>query len=103
MKIANDRDLYSVANLAVQYQQPFGVMREALDLIDAEPQLALNGVQYFSLDNGLEMLLREYFKTRRCNDRINSGAEWTAEIIPMAESPADSGVDGGSAGVDASE
>ena len=110
MRIANDRNLFTVAHLAVQYQQPFHVMQKALDLIQAEPGLSLNGVPYFSLDDERAELLREYFDTRRTNSERNKSAAWTNSLpipegfqpvnIPKAV-PADFSGDGGSAGVDA--
>lgn len=110
MKIANDHNLFTVAHLAVQWQVPFHLMQKALDLIQAEPALALNGKPYYSCGDERTELLREYFETRRANTERSKDAAWTASLpipenyrpvsIPKAV-PAGSSGDGGSAGVDA--
>ncbi len=80
MRIPNDQNLFSVANLGVQFQIPYHVMQTALDVISAEPALALNGVSYFMLDDERIGLIHEYLDTRRHNDCINRGSEWKANI-----------------------
>lgn len=75
-----ETNLYTVANLQVQWQVPHHLMREALDLIGAKPELTLNDKSYFSCDEDRTRLLREYFETRRLNTEINRGAEWTGTL-----------------------
>lgn len=80
MKIPNDIDLFSLAHLSVQFQVPYRTMQTAIDVIGAEPALALNEILYFMLDDERIELIREYLDTRRHNDELNKGAEWKADI-----------------------
>ncbi len=89
------QNLYTVAHIAVQYQQPFHIMQKALGLIQAEPELALNNVPYFTLDDERAELLREYFETRRANTERNKGAAWTPSLpIPNAPAVPEQAADG---------
>jgi hypothetical protein len=77
-------ELYTVANLQVQWQVPHHLMRQALGAIGATPDLTLNGVPYFSCDESRTELLRAFFETRRANSERNRG-EWTPGPLPIPE------------------
>lgn len=113
MKVAADKDLYSLGRLSQQYQEHPRTIEAALDSIGAEPELSLNGLRYFAVSAELDAQLRGLLATLRSdradNDRLNAGAKWVASL-PIRENykpvfpkavPADTSVDGGSAGVDA--
>lgn len=72
-----ENDLWSLGPLAEQFQQSVGNVQRALDEIDAEPALGLNGLVYYTMDEGRCELLREWFAMRKANRA--KAAEWTAE------------------------
>jgi hypothetical protein len=79
-----NENLFTIAHLSVQWQQPFHLMQKALDLVQAEPAMSLNGIAYYSCDEERTELLRAYFETRRANTEKNRGAEWSREL-PIPE------------------
>lgn len=82
MRIPKDVDLYTVANLSVQFQRPWAEMLEAIDLLGFEPSLRLNDVSYYCLDHDRIVLLREYFAGRDATTALpsNRRSEWTPNI-----------------------
>ena len=78
--IANDKNLFSIGQIACQFRRPVHVLRTALDSIGAEPDLALNDVEYFSCDTERVELLNALFDTRRANAERNKNSEWSASV-----------------------
>ena len=88
MKIAADRDLYSLGHLSATYQEHPRTIEAALESIGAGPELSLNGLRYFAVtdeqDAQLRSLFAELADTRRANTEQNKGAAWTS-TLPIPE------------------
>lgn len=88
MRIAADRELFSLGHLSQQYQQHPRTIEMGLNSIGVEPELSLNGMRYFAIldetDHRLRELFAELAETRRANDKLNKGAKWAVDV-PVRE------------------